>query len=218
MKTLPNHPGAWLSAPAADAFTRLETAHGIVPINSAGRTEGEQQMLINRWNQGGRFNRPPFLYAPARPASSSNHVRAGGIAVDTSKIKHMLKHGPRFGWFQTSASDPVHFEYAATRDPSAPQAVRPAVLLAPTFPLPVGWYFGPKRGPRQSVSGFFGNREHLATWQNRMGQRGWKITADGLYGRQTAKIAAAFQAEKGLTVDRLIGPATWAAAWTAPVT
>jgi hypothetical protein len=59
-----------------------------------------------------------------------------------------------------------------------------------------------------------------------MKDRGWPITVDGLYGPKgattpqgnTAEVVVAFQKEKGLTPDGLIGPATWAAAWSAPVT
>lgn len=88
----------------------------------------------------------------------------------------------------------------------------------PVFPLPAGWYFGPQDGPVESVSGYHGNREGLRQWQQRMADRGWGITVDGLYGDNTASIARQFQAEKGLTVDGLIGVETWNAAWTAPVT
>ncbi|MBM3716231.1 MAG: hypothetical protein FJW64_10975 [Actinobacteria bacterium] len=89
---------------------------------------------------------------------------------------------------------------------------------APAFPLPSGCYFGPKEGPRESVSGYFSHREDLRRWQQRMADRGWPIKPDGLYGDQTGDIAEAFQTEKGLVVDRKIGPSTWAAAWTSPVT
>lgn len=51
-----------------------------------------------------------------------------------------------------------------------------------------------------------------------MRDRGWAIDVDGLYGDQTNRIARAFQGEKGLLVDGLIGGDTWSAAWTAPVT
>lgn len=89
---------------------------------------------------------------------------------------------------------------------------------APPFPLPSGWYFGPRSGPNESVSGYFGFGDSLAVWQERMAERGWALVADGRYGPRTAAVATAFQSEKGLTADGLIGPATWAAAWTAPVT
>ncbi|AXC34900.1 endolysin [Microbacterium phage TimoTea] len=92
---------------------------------------------------------------------------------------------------------------------------------APAYPLPWGSYFGPKSGPRESVSGYYSHREDLRRWQARMIARGWDLGpagADGLYGDRTGDVAEAFQREKGLTVDRKIGPATWAAAWTAPIT
>ena len=99
-------------------------------------------------------------------------------------------------------------------------AASPAAV-APAFPLPWNWYFGPKEGPRESVSGYYSHREDLRRWQARMIERGWDLGphgADGLYGDRTGDVAEAFQREKGLTVDRKIGPATWAAAWTAPIT
>lgn len=210
MANLVNHPGMWLADDAAASLARLEAAHGVLPLNSAGRHEWEQQQLIDRWDRGGAANRPPYLYAPARPAASSNHVKRGGIAIDTPQITRMLQQGPAFGWFQNYPNDPVHFEYDASRDPSR--------AGAPAYPLPAGWYFGPKSGPRESVSGFYSHREDLRRWQQRMADRGWTISPDGLYGDQTGDVAEAFQREKGLTVDRKIGPATWAAAWTAPIT
>ena len=94
----------------------------------------------------------------------------------------------------------------------------PAAPAAPAFPLPDGWYFGPRSGPEWSVSGYFSHGDSLRAWQQRMADRGWTINPDGRYGDQTEAVARAFQAEKGLEVDGKIGPATWAAAWTAPVT
>ena len=91
-------------------------------------------------------------------------------------------------------------------------------IPAPPYPLPAGWYFGPKSGPRESVSGYFSYREDLRRWQQRMKDRGWIINPDGLYGPQTAGIAREFQQEKGLQVDGLVGPETWKAAWEAPIT
>lgn len=94
----------------------------------------------------------------------------------------------------------------------------PAPAKAPDFPLPRGWYFGPRSGPPHSVSGYYSHRGGLKRWQRRMRDRGWTITVDGLYGTQTAAVARAFQAEKGLGVDGKVGVQTWKAAWEAPVT
>lgn len=60
--------------------------------------------------------------------------------------------------------------------------------------------------------------EDVRTWQARMAERGWTIDVDGWYGPQSQGVALAFQAEKGLEVDGIVGPITWDAAWTAPIT
>jgi hypothetical protein len=58
----------------------------------------------------------------------------------------------------------------------------------------------------------------VRTWQQQMSARGWTIGVDGIFGPQSAGVAEQFQAEKGLAVDGLVGPDTWSASWTAPVT
>ena len=56
------------------------------------------------------------------------------------------------------------------------------------------------------------------TWQQQMANRGWSIGVDDQYGPQSASVCRQFQAEKGLGVDGIVGPITWNATWTAPVT
>jgi hypothetical protein len=58
----------------------------------------------------------------------------------------------------------------------------------------------------------------VRTWQARMAKRGWNIDADGYYGPASAEVARQFQTEKHLGVDGIVGPKTWAAAWTTPIT
>jgi hypothetical protein len=58
----------------------------------------------------------------------------------------------------------------------------------------------------------------VATWQSQMAFRGWHLAVDGQYGPESARICTQFQAEKGLEVDGIVGPITWDAAWTAPIT
>jgi hypothetical protein len=113
---LNNHPNYWLRDDAAASFNRLEARVGIIPVNSAGRTEAEQTALIKRWDRGGAANRPPYLYSPQRPASASSHVKNGGEAIDTSAIASMLTHGGEHGWVQVTKSDPVHFVYVPAQD------------------------------------------------------------------------------------------------------
>ena len=44
------------------------------------------------------------------------------------------------------------------------------------------------------------------------------LTVDGDYGPQSKDVCTRFQREKDLSVDGVVGPDTWAAAWTTPVT
>jgi peptidoglycan hydrolase-like protein with peptidoglycan-binding domain len=39
-----------------------------------------------------------------------------------------------------------------------------------------------------------------------------------MYGPQSRSVCLAFQSEKGLAVDGLVGPRTWEASWKAPIT
>jgi peptidoglycan hydrolase-like protein with peptidoglycan-binding domain len=59
---------------------------------------------------------------------------------------------------------------------------------------------------------------NLAVWQRRMLERTWTINTDGMFSALTLSVVKAFQREKGLEVDGIIGPITWSAAWALPVT
>jgi hypothetical protein len=112
MAKLKHHSNFSLRDDAAEALNRAEDERGVIRINSALRTEGEQQQLINRWDRGGRFNRPPYLFSPARPASTSNHVRNGGIAIDTPDYERFNNYCEDYGYRQVAPySDAVHFEF-----------------------------------------------------------------------------------------------------------
>lgn len=142
-----------------------------------------------------------------------------------------IKAGRPFGFTYHAWLDPARrrdpgqdfpttllFAYLAGQAPPPGPAAPVPAGTHPPFPLPRGWYFGPRNGPRSSVSGYYGHREDLRTWQARIRQRGWRITADGLYGPTTATTARAFQRDKRMVADAKIGKATWDAAFTAPVT
>jgi hypothetical protein len=119
MTNLRNHPGFWLATAAEASLARFEAKYGKIPISSAGRTEAEQNALIHRYFVvGGVHNRPPYLYAPARPATASRHVFGGGVAIDTSGngISLMHAHGEEYGWYFNFNYDAVHFEYEESKD------------------------------------------------------------------------------------------------------
>lgn len=81
---------------------------------------------------------------------------------------------------------------------------------APRWPHPTSFEFRPSKHPTYSAT--------VKAWQRQMRKRGWNIDVDGYYGHQSAGIAVKFQREKKLVVDGLLGPNTFQAAWTAPVT
>ena len=110
--------------------------------------------------------------------------------------------------------------------PPAPPVIIEKGVPAPAFPLARGQYFGPEAGGMNSISGYHGHAADLAKWQARMVHRGWKMAADGRYGSagnltprgETASVALAAQVGWHLLpFDSLIGPATWAAAWSRDV-
>lgn len=128
--------------------------------------------------------------------------------------------------------DSGKFGFPVTGGIAIPVVVEPSrpvgqALTNPDFPLDNGChshgtnaYFGPRYPLTniRSVSGYYTHGSDLLVWQQRMQDRGWRLDADGLYGPETARVARGFQSEKGLAVDGLIGPDTWDAAWTSPVT
>jgi peptidoglycan hydrolase-like protein with peptidoglycan-binding domain len=87
--------------------------------------------------------------------------------------------------------------------------VKPKPPTIPPFPLALDHWFG---------AGGVMSGHNLDDWQRRMDRRGWDIAVDGIYGPKTRSVVIAFQHEKHLVVDGLIGLNTWNAAWKAPIT
>jgi peptidoglycan hydrolase-like protein with peptidoglycan-binding domain len=112
--------------------------------------------------------------------------------------------------------------WGSTPTPPTPRPPVPPAppSAAPAFPLPAGHAFGPRSGPAWQHSGYFSNadRAGLLRWQSQMAKRGWRIGVDGYYGPGTAAVAKAFQIQKHLQPDSLIGVGTWKAAWLSPIT
>jgi hypothetical protein len=87
----------------------------------------------------------------------------------------------------------------------------------PRFPLSASQWFGVESNDPHNHSGYnAADRPGIKMYQAQMRERGWAIgVIDGKFGPQTERVTKAFQREKGLTADGLVGPATWRAAFTA---
>jgi peptidoglycan hydrolase-like protein with peptidoglycan-binding domain len=58
----------------------------------------------------------------------------------------------------------------------------------------------------------------VQAFQQRLADRRWAVTVDGIDGAGTTAILKQYQQEKGLTVDGIGGPQTWVSLWTEPIT
>ncbi len=90
----------------------------------------------------------------------------------------------------------------------------------PSWPFPQDHYLGTRRPDTHCHSGYDSEAGKLAvlTWQRRMAVRGWTIEKDGYFNEADREVCIAFQREKGLIADGLVGPRTWAMTWVAPIT
>ena len=192
MGALKNHPGMWLRDDAAAAFNAFEDKYGVHRVNSAGRTVAEQQNLINRWDKGGAANRPPYLYAPARPASTSPHVKGGGLAVDLAATGSIRSKMAEFGFQWYGSGDPVHYNFT-------------------------GW-----SGANKPTSGSGKVKPYSKATEQRqqlLNSRGWNLAVDGREGPATRAAYAEYQGQLNqilnlsppLVVDGAWGPKTQAA-------
>lgn len=179
MSNLKNHPNFWLRDDAAEAFDNAEANHGAFTVNSAGRTVSQQQELINRWDKGGAANRPPYLYAPARPASASNHVAHGGIAIDIANWRAFAIIAATWGFNHLyPGGDPVHFEYVGTGKIGLP-VFNQDTLNRQNFLNSVGYGLIPdgREGPL--------TRDAYKKYQSFLRAYGYTGTIDGNWGNGT---------------------------------
>lgn len=108
---------------------------------------------------------------------------------------------------------------APTPTPIPTPVPQPKPKPTPSFPAWPGIAFKARMNKRGAFVDSIVYGEALKPWQRCMAARGWNIGRDdGVFGPKCYKVCRAFQAEKGLTVDGVVGRNTWAAAWTKPVT
>jgi Putative peptidoglycan binding domain len=89
----------------------------------------------------------------------------------------------------------------------------------PAFPYGQSDYLGQPSPDPHCHSGYYGgpDQQNVRTWQQQMQARNWQLDTDGQYGPDSERVCRQFQANKGLPVDGLVGPSTWATTWNSPV-
>ncbi|SDH70225.1 N-acetylmuramoyl-L-alanine amidase [Sinosporangium album] len=138
---------------------------------------------------------------PARRLTRAE-LRAGhkGIAghADVSAVYKRSDHwdpGHDFPWdrFLTLVRDNLDNNPPAPGKPTAPAWPQRMLHHTPGQPM--------QRG------------HDVETWQRRLRTLNYTITVDGVFGAMTAAATRVFQREKNLTIDGVVGPKTWQAAW-----
>lgn len=133
--------------------------------------------------------------------------RHGGVDVIDCHSDHVSTScpGPDLrAWVKAGAGNP----HPSPRDPASPipslpkPAPKPATAV-PAFPGPT------RRGSKGAA---------VRAVQSRFKARGWRLTVDGDFGPATDSVVRAFQREKRLAVDGVVGPNTWRAMWAATIT
>jgi hypothetical protein len=148
------------------------------------------------------------LDAPSNPMTS-NPKAAHTIGSYASGVA--AKYGFRWGGDYIGRKDYMHFEFMGT-PASAAALVRgagPAAQPAHGRPdLPGG---GLRRGSSGEPVRWLQRRLNEIAGPHGHGVLGGKpLVTDGLFGELTEKVVKAFQAHRGLAVDGVVGPRTWA--------
>lgn len=135
---------------------------------------------------------------PAYPCDLWQYTSKGSIpGINGNVDLNVLCGGKTLAWFTDRAQNST----------PAPTPAPTPIQTIPEYPKWAGYYL--KKGSRG---------KNVQQMQQRLKDRGWKITVDGIFGAQTDTVVRAFQREKGLAVDGIVGARTWSALWLAPIT
>lgn len=143
-----------------------------------------------------------------RPLTRKSHRDVYATACPGDDLDAWLKAGmPADGFEQAPAPAPQPELSGPPTDGFNPNT-HPGTAPAPQEPVP------PFPGIMQKGSRGIG----VAYLQDKFMHRGWQVTVDGIFGKETDTIVRKFQSEKGLDVDGIVGPKTWTCLWTCAVT
>lgn len=212
--------------PGTDYSRRKDPAGPNAPVNWTWATAGDF-----------RHSGDPFLLGIAANLLRRLERGDGALGMYCEFIGRVTPGGPVLYWFRgegtsryTGSGHDTWFHLSKWRSMAnqrsanlwvpAGQVVQVSTQAPITgFPDWPGIYFQYKN--RHSMKD-----SRLKAWQNRMKERGWSIgqgsfaygAVDGDFGPKMKALVTAFQKDKHLGTDGVLGPVTWRAAWTLPVT
>jgi GH25 family lysozyme M1 (1,4-beta-N-acetylmuramidase) len=191
------------------------------------RTGKAVVLYAPKWAYGDGIGGAHPLWASAYGSNPAGHYRAAYPGDDSprwgaysNRTPAILQYGSRLtvgsqsgcdcNAFRGSLDELLAIVAAPVGGASVPVA-RPEALTAPAYPGHLLQQGSADRASTKRV-------------QQRLLDRGWRrlggdtLTADGDYGPITKRFVVAFQRDKGLEGDGIVGPATWRALWLAPIT
>ncbi|MEO6714750.1 MAG: transglycosylase family protein, partial [Mycobacteriales bacterium] len=185
------------SAATSDDFARLRQCEssGNYSINTGNGFYGAYQFDLQTW-RGLGYSGLPSDAAPATQDKAARELQSQRGWQPWPSCSRQL--GLRRGSSSTAAqkSTPV----VSGDDTSVGETVDSAPAQPAVEVLPVGTALTPPPPPVQpfAIDTTGTPREDVRLWQEQMAKRGWDITVDGYHGAESARVAAAFIALKGL--------------------
>lgn len=203
--------------------TLLPVQADVAPLLIGAAREFDQtvERLVRGWCWGYAYRaiRGVFASVLLRPSKHS-----AGLAIDLNAPRHPLGRRGTFTRAQTAQCrriakkygliwggdwrrpDEMHFELGVSRS-KALQLVRKLQTPPPFRPAPTAPARDPYPTLRLGASGH--SVRNVQDALVRAGNPRLKI--DGVFGRQTDRLVRKFQANRRMTADGIVGPATWAA-------
>lgn len=223
----------WLRGRNGGVNNRNSSAHYVV---SAGRVTQLAADSVATWHSGNNKGNGTTIGIECRPEmSAGDWATLVELCADLEEKHGSLRYWKHKDWKNTDcpgrysnklgdlvkAVNAERKRRKGGKGSTSSAAPKPGSTssAAPPFPLPRGhWYGVESKDPRNHSGYWQRDRAGIKQWQQQMKRRGWRINATGRFDQRSRTVARAFQKEKGLRVDGGVGPETWAAAWTAPVT
>lgn len=194
--------------------------------------------VLDNWIKAGMPVGSNPLPAPAptpgpTPAPAPRVLKKGDKGQDVSEVQVALNlHGAKltvdgdFGAKTEAAVKDFQKKNKLTADGIVGPKTRSALSKPASTPIPAPAPVPTPPKPTEVVYPAFAGTTlkkgskgtQVRLLQQRLRERGWTISVDGDFGTGTDKVVKAFQKEKGLVVDGLVGKKTWDALWSTRVT